>query len=218
VTLKKINTVFFITACFYLLTLFYTPYFLDFVSKALPVVVLLALCLSHFEGNKRILICSALIASGIGDVLLALPIENSFIFGLGAFLIAQLIYSITFYKLRDHKKASKQRIALALSVVLFAGIMANHILPSTAGMLIPVSIYLTVITLMVLNALLFNMPLLTVVGAFCFIVSDSLLAQSLFKTPVPLSAHWVMLTYYGAQFLIVNGMREQLSPIKLPNP
>ncbi len=218
VTSKKLNILFFITASCYLIALSFTPYYMDFACKVLPIVVLLVLSISHFEGNKRMLICSALIASGIGDVLLALPIENSFIFGLGAFLIAQLIYSISFFKLRAHGKVSKPRIALAIGVVFFAGIMANHILPETAELLIPVGIYLTVITIMVLNALLFNMPTSTVVGAFFFIVSDSLLAQSIFKTPVELSAHWVMFTYYAAQFFIVNGMREQLSPIKLPNP
>jgi uncharacterized membrane protein YhhN len=206
-TYKKLNILFFVTASIYLLTVAFTPYYLDFLSKILPIVVLLALCVSQFEGTKRMLISSALIASGIGDVLLALSIENGFVFGLGAFLVAQLIYSIIFFKCRDNEKASKQRIGLAIGVVFFSIIMANYILPATAELFIPVAVYLTVITMMMLSALLFNMPIWTVIGAFSFIASDSLLAQSIFKLPVELSTHLIMFTYYAAQFFIVNGLR-----------
>ena len=216
-TLKKLNILFVITSSFYIATLAFTPYYMDFVSKVLPIVILLLVCLNQFSGTKKILIGTALIASGIGDVLLALSIEHSFVLGLGAFLVAQLIYTISFFKLRDHKLASKQRISLAIGVVLFSAGMANYILPSTGELLIPVAIYLTVITLMVLSALLSNMPMWTVIGALFFIVSDSLLAQSTFKSPVELSTHLIMLTYYAAQFFIVNGLRVQLSTKNLSN-
>jgi|TARA_Y100000296_G_scaffold28485_1_gene33155 hypothetical protein len=38
------------------------------------------------------------------------------------------------------------------------------------------------------------------------VVSDAILAQSVFKTPLPLSIFWVMTTYYGAQYCLTMGL------------
>ena len=45
-------------------------------------------------------------------------------------------------------------------------------------------------------------------GALIFIVSDAILAQSIFREPIALSAFAVMLTYYTAQYLLTRGLIE----------
>ena len=43
-------------------------------------------------------------------------------------------------------------------------------------------------------------------GALFFVASDSILALSIFREPLPLSNYLVMATYYIAQYFIVFGL------------
>ncbi|EMP82216.1 YhhN-like domain protein, partial [Leptospira santarosai str. CBC1531] len=46
-------------------------------------------------------------------------------------------------------------------------------------------------------------------GSILFIVSDSLIATNKFTTiPIPWIGVWIMSTYYAAQFLIYESMKE----------
>ncbi|WP_286265810.1 lysoplasmalogenase [Thalassotalea atypica] len=203
---NKFSLGFFITAGVYILSLGFAPYSLQFGVKVLPIIILLATTLLYAKGQLRLIVAAAVIASGIGDVMLALPIENSFIFGLGAFFIAQVTYAFCFFHFR-HKTAVplNSKIVIGL-LILYSLAMATYVLPSTSDMLIPVSAYLTVITLMGITALSSGLHSWVTFGALFFVASDSALALSLFKTPLPFSSHIVMFTYYAAQFLIVGGL------------
>ncbi|GLX78683.1 membrane protein [Thalassotalea insulae] len=205
---NQLNTLFGLTAIIYLISLSFSPYSLQFSLKALPILLLLVAVQRSSRCKDKTLLTLALIASGAGDVLLALPISNSFILGLGAFLIAQLVYTVSFIRARVNKP-NKVRKIVAVLVLAFAIAMAFYILPDTGELMVPVTVYLFVITCMGLCALLSGIHLWVAVGALSFISSDAMLALSIFKTPLPFSDQLVMLSYYLAQFFIINGMLKQ---------
>jgi uncharacterized membrane protein YhhN len=75
-----------------------------------------------------------------------------------------------------------------------------------------VLVYALVITLMALSAL-FRYGRTTIKsfalvfgGSVLFMMSDSILAVNKFIEPVRHADFWIMLTYIGAQFLIVSGI------------
>lgn len=207
---------FVVTALIYLASLGFTPYPGQHLFKVLPILVLLIIAFRYLAPRKRVLVSMAIIASGIGDVLLVFEFESAFIMGLFSFLVAHLIYGIVFYRFAnvqvEHDSFSGVlpdglgRRRLAFVMALFAAAMAYHILPSTGGLFLPVAFYLIVITGMAISALIFNMSKLTIIGALSFVVSDAILAQSLFKTALPGSSYLVMLTYYFAQLMILLGL------------
>lgn len=202
---NKLTLSFFILAIAYLASLSFTPYAGQFLLKVLPIVCLLAMVLSSLQGKLKWLMAGALLASGTGDVLLALPIGNSFILGLGAFLIAQLTYAITYF---SHKSVSIDKLnkAIVIAIAAFALLIGGYILPAANEMLLPVSIYLSVIALMAVAAWLSKFGVLVGFGALSFLASDAILATSIFKTPLPWSSFLVMFTYYLAQYLMVVGV------------
>lgn len=207
----KSYILFLISSCFYLISLSVTPYPFQFLLKVLPIFILLIVSITTLKGRFRQLITLAIIASGCGDVFLALQLEHGFILGLVSFFVAHLVYIVSFCTQGAIEYSSmntslnRWRIIGVLGVVLFAALIGSHILPSTGQLFVPVCVYLIAISLMGITALLFSMNNTIVLGAFCFICSDSILALSLFKVPLPLSSFLVMTTYYLAQFLIVKG-------------
>ena len=203
---NKLVYLFIITAFVYLSTLSFVPYSLQYLVKVLPIIVLFSLAYLTLSGARRLYICAALFASGAGDVFLALPIANSFIFGLSAFLIAQMTYALCFVHFRKPQSATVGIKTAVFVLVVYGLLMAWLILPQTNEMLLPVSIYLAVIMLMGAAALLSNLSSWLSMGAISFIISDSILATSLFIGTFPFSGYLVMLTYYVAQFLLVLGM------------
>jgi len=201
-------------AFLYLGSLSYTPYNGQFIVKALPIGLLVLFTFLRLKGNARLIVCFALIASLAGDVFLALPISKSFIYGLACFFIAHLAYIVSFIHLRANKVSSapqKKRVTsiqlfLSFVVICFAVLMAGHILPVAQQLYYPVLAYLCVITIMGVTAVLLTRSWWIAAGALIFVISDAILAQSVFREPITLSGFAVMLTYYVAQYLLTRGL------------
>ena len=206
---KQLTGPFLVTALVYLASIAFLPYSLAFAVKALPIVVLMALAVSQLSGHLKHFMLAALMASAAGDVFLALSFPHSFIFGLSAFLIAHVFYVVIFIKFPGTSKVTVFRKALAVGVVVFASLMAVYLLPKTNQLLVPVSVYLTVIAIMGICALLRGIHQWTVVGVVSFLCSDAILAANLFASPIPFASYLVMVSYYLAQLFIVNGMVKQ---------
>jgi uncharacterized membrane protein YhhN len=156
-----------------------------------------------------------------GDVLLIWD-DRYFILGIAAFLIAQLAYMIGFNILRP----SLSLWALVLAVVL--GLSAARVLrrliagARSSGrpqLVIPVVVYGTAITLMLLSALLtLSNPswgawaaLAAAFGAFLFYMSDIVLAWNKFVAPLPLGRLLNISMYELGQLLLVSGVVLQFS-------
>ncbi len=160
----------------------------------------------------------ALFFSWAGDVLLMFQEEAAgfFIYGLVAFLIAHVFYIFAY---RQHRTADDtnalqglQRVRFAFPVVLAGSGLVVILYPHLADLRLPVLVYALVLTLMVLSALVRygrTQPgsfVMVFGGSLLFMISDSLLAINKFIEPLAQAGFLIMLTYTGAQMLIVMGI------------
>jgi uncharacterized membrane protein YhhN len=191
-------------AVVYVATLALQPYPGDFVVKSVPAVCLSLLALTAVPGLRGKLLAAALLFCAAGDAALAYGDGDHLTVGLGLFLVAQVLFVVTFT--RDFR-IQKPRIPGAVFLVVYAVLMALILRPSLEDMALPVYVYLTVITIMGITAA-FRYPTsaLVVCGALFFIASDSMLAIEEFRDPFPASDYLVMITYYLALFLIAYGL------------
>lgn len=174
-----------------------------------------AVYVSEKFSSKNMLL-TALLFSWIGDVVLIFADKGElyFILGLVSFLISHILYCMLFSK-QIKFEAKKNKVVFVLGVLLIAmyliGMLAV-LVPSLGDLKIPVIVYASVISMMLLFA--FNGFLVwgrsgnrsVFVGAIVFVMSDSILAINKFYTPVERSSFFIMLTYLVAQYLIVLGI------------
>lgn len=194
---------------------------LRFFSKPL---ILLGLIIYFFQITRPIAatfltksILSALIFSWIGDILLLWP--HLFIYGLGAFLMAQVCYIIGFKLAQSGSNRLDQVNFIKifffnLPIYLAAAFTFYLINPNLGSMKIPVIIYIIVIVSMVAtarerfkkcNSASFWQVF---IGAVFFFISDGAIAISRFFFDFPDSGIIIMGTYVVAQLLIVMGIRS----------
>lgn len=154
----------------------------------------------------------ALLFSWAGDILLMFQDQDSvfFLLGLSAFLSAHIFYIAFFHNLRI-KENIKSNPWLLVIVVVYYATLISFLSPFLGDMKLPVRIYGIVISFMFMLA----MHMLSiknkvagrwmVLGAFLFVLSDSLLALNKFYQPFESANILIMLTYGFAQFYIVKG-------------
>lgn len=175
------------------------------VLKIVPIAILMWLAHCHLAATTRTLALTALTFSAIGDVLLAVEFPDHFIYGLAAFLLAQLTYAANF--LRAARRPSLCTAGRAFSILVAAGLLAKQVLPGAGELALPVALYIVAIVTMALSAALHRSgSSLLFAGALTFMASDALIAIGRFIAPVPLGGTWIMLTYYAAQALLVFGL------------
>lgn len=172
------------------------------VLKAIPVSTLMVLVLRDMRGFARICLIGALLGSVCGDILLDLPYANLFIFGLVAFLVAHLFYTVLFFWYAKSPDGFAK--VMMAGLVLFAGVMIwifRGIAPALYG---PVVLYIVVIITMSIGALLVPAEnRLLFWGALLFIASDVVLALNKFLVAVPYGRVINISLYFIAQFMII---------------
>ncbi|OFY82590.1 MAG: hypothetical protein A3F72_00450 [Bacteroidetes bacterium RIFCSPLOWO2_12_FULL_35_15] len=172
---------------------------LTLIFKPLLVISLLVyLFIENGHKEKPIIfaICGLLL-SLVGDVLLIFQEQNSlfFIGGLVAFLLAHLSY--IFYYVRSFNsfdvKKLKNKTLFILLMVVYGILLYALIYNNLGGLKAPVLIYTAVLISMNIFALnrygkVNNESFkLIMIGALCFVLSDSLLAINKFLLPIPLA-------------------------------
>lgn len=200
----------------YLLLLFLGYEVLDcYLKPALIPLLILGVYFSKKFKTRSILI-TALLFSWIGDVILLFSdiAEIYFILGLVSFLISHILYCVLFNK-QVKEKFKKNAIIFLIGSIIIASYlvgMLSVLLPTLGDLKIPVIVYASVISIMLLFAynglLIWKKPANQYVffGALFFVVSDSILAINKFHMPIQKSAFIIMLTYLVAQYLIVTGI------------
>ena len=172
------------------------------VLKAIPVSTLMVLVLRDMRGLARICLTGALLGSVCGDILLDLPYANLFIFGLVAFLVGHLFYTVLFFWYAKSPDGFAK--VMMAGLVLFAGVMIwifRGIAPALYG---PVVLYIVVIITMSIGALLVPAENhLLFWGALLFIASDVVLALNKFLVAVPYGRVINISLYFIAQFMII---------------
>ncbi|CAN5282112.1 lysoplasmalogenase [soil metagenome] len=202
------------------------------VTKALLMPVLIwyyykATAPAMTTAQKLILI--GLVFSWSGDVNLMMPrLENCkpyeelfFLAGLVSFLITHVLYIFAFKKeLTSNSQPAILKIKpwLALPILgAYAGLLA-FLVPTIQlnqpDMLLPVLVYASVITAMVISAINRKGKVsaasfgAVLAGAVLFMFSDSVIAISKFHTPFALAPLVIMATYITSQYLFAWGTRR----------
>lgn len=194
------SSLFFALSILYLALLSFDPLTISWLIKILPIMVLvIAVSSTPFFPGKTLLLL-ALAFSATGDILLE---QGLFVPGIGAFLIAQLHYGGFFAR---NWSSLKTRWPISGIILVFMLVMAFLLAPYLGELKLPVFAYLVVIGFMGLLATQSNMSLKwSVFGAFVFILSDSFIAIDRFLSPLPMGDYVVMTSYYGAQWMIIQG-------------
>ena len=178
------------------------------ITKGATVSLLALFVLIRTQTVNHFLLLLALIASVAGDVLLAMPIDNSFIKGLSAFLSAHLIFIGLYLKNKQAwEDISRIRKQIILILWIIALVSTALLYPYLGDMLIPVIAYTFVLTAMASAAFMSRFSAALVgFGAVLFLVSDAVLGARQFLSIPDYFGYVVWGTYYFAQLFMTLGI------------
>jgi uncharacterized membrane protein YhhN len=192
------------------------------IAKALLMPVLFIIYYRPIKdqvNNFHRMIMSALIFSWLGDITLEFQWANEIFFmvGLSCFLIAQVLYLVSFFSTKGQNILFFNKIYLLFPVILY-GIIIIYLLYGELGdMKVPVIVYTAVILTMLTSAMNRERKvnrhsyILVLIGAIMFILSDSMIAIDKFRFPFALSGIAIMTTYITAQYLLILGCLKQFN-------
>src|SRR4029078_9691991 len=197
---------------------------LQFITKPLLMPLLaiyLLLQTSSATSGLKAWIFLALFFSWVGDMLLLLDERgpNFFLFGLSAFLVAQVFYIIFFHNIRMREYIRGNALLLLL-VIVYYSILISVLSPYLGNMKLPGRIYGVVLSFMVMLAMHTTLgknkraAVWMMTGAILFVASDSLLAFNKFFSAFNYSGLIVMLTYVLAQLFMTEGAVKYINSEK----
>lgn len=174
----------------------------------------------NFKAGFNRLVFSGLIFSLFGDIFLLFASSDIrfFIYGLISFLLAHIFYSLAF--LRDYKNDPQQSKRYGHIMLFFMGVFSlgfyTFVREYLGEMRIPVMLYIFFISVMAVltgyrylrvNLISFQF---VIMGAICFVISDSVLAYNKFVQPLPSAGIIIMAGYMAAQYLLTMGVIERV--------
>jgi uncharacterized membrane protein YhhN len=184
---------------------------IEYVAKPLTIIGLIAVAvlLDPTDGVARTLFVVALVLSLVGDVALMLPNrQRLFPVGLGAFLVAHLVYIPGLWLLGVNGNGLLVGFVVVLvSVAVVGRRVVTAVRRNQPALAVPVAVYLTVISAMVVSAWGTWLPL-AILGALTFYASDAILADNEFVTRRSWAGPAVMVTYHLGQALLVLSLVE----------
>ena len=153
------------------------------------------------------LVLTALILGLVGDVCLGLPGLTAFRVGLAAFLAGHILYILAFAILT---RRADWINPVNILIIVISGFVYWWLLPNLGKMLVPVTFYIVVISVMVAAAwAAFRNPgvrrtgaWLILIGAVLFYASDIFVANQRFVTEQYYNRLIGLPLYYTAQFLL----------------
>ncbi|MBI5965557.1 MAG: lysoplasmalogenase [Chloroflexi bacterium] len=196
---------------------------LEYIAKPGVVIVLfLWLWTSVGLNGASLWFGLGLILSAVGDVLLMISLDRFFLFGLAAFLLAHVAYVIGFNI--PLPEFSLWGIVFAVMVSLGGARIIRRILDALASrgqtrMRTPIIVYSTVISIMLLSAMMklmdiswdANAALLVSGGAFVFYISDIILAWNKFVSPIQQGRIYNIAAYHLGQIMLIAGVIAQFA-------
>jgi uncharacterized membrane protein YhhN len=143
----------------------------------------------------------------VGDVCLTLPQKKAFMGGLVAFLLGHVLYIFSFSTLVPISHWFSSGV---LTIVVISALISLWLRPHLKSMLIPVLLYIVVITLMAIGALAVFWKSsfqisgrgLILAGALCFYVSDIFVARQRFIKEEYRNRLLGLPLYYTGQFML----------------
>lgn len=180
---------------------------LSYVFKPLTTLLILlyAFCFSAEINLFVVLIVLGLMLSLIGDIFLLSTKAQCFIGGLVSFLLAHIAYIVAF-----SLRLTQFHWWVIVVMLLYAIVFYLMLYRRLGSDRIAVAVYIIVIVAMgavAVNVYIVNMSLSSLymlLGALCFMFSDSVLAWDKFKRKLKHEPSLVMISYYLAQYLIAS--------------
>lgn len=171
------------------------------IFKTTP-VVLMALAAILVSGPWLLVV--ALLLSALGDYFLSLD-DQWFLPGLGAFLGGHIAYIVLFL---GHVEPAAS--LPAVGVIIYTAVFGTYLWRRAGKYRWPVMAYITVIAVMAMSSLMLQGAVLITLGAFVFVLSDSILALRMFvfgnnRVLVQQLTVAVWVTYILGQILILHG-------------
>ena len=168
-----------------------------FTTKTLLIPLLIYLYLNNTNSTNKLFL-AGLAFSFLGDLFLLF--KGGFIGGLISFLIAHILYILTFKK--SFKKHNPFAFLITASYIIG---LIGLLYPNLDSLKIPVILYSVTIGVMLYTAMS-TLQKWLIVGAVLFVISDSILALNIFYKHSTIGSLSVMLTYVFAQYFLVRGM------------
>ncbi|HET6555032.1 MAG TPA: lysoplasmalogenase [Dyella sp.] len=164
-------------------------------------------------GYQRWLV-TGMLFSLAGDIFLMLPVD-AFVAGLVAFLIGHVFFIRAL--MTDTRFAARPLAVVAC--LAYGALNLWALWPALPGALhLPVVIYVVVLASMAGQAVarawrhahdaLAGPAQWAAAGALLFLLSDTLLAWNRFKLAIPMSALWILATYYAALWCLARSVRR----------
>ena len=191
---------------------------LEYVAKPLIMIWIALYFLIHRrKSNFTVPVLLAFCFSWLGDIFLMFSGKGEAFFfaGVGGFFFAQLTYIYTFarYAEKGGMGYLQRRPWLALIFLAYLAGILYMLFPGLEGMMKPI-ILVYALSLIGMSMMALNRKdrverrsfLLVFAGSILFLLSDSMIALNKFYVEFWLAGFWIMLTYIGAQYLIMRGL------------
>jgi uncharacterized membrane protein YhhN len=196
---------------FLLVFFFLQPFSGRFILKAIPA---LSLALAFFlaprlNGWQRWSLIAGALFCGVGDIILDIDRVRLFVPGLVAFLLGHAGFLVFFFLRRE--KNSPRGVWL-LPFLAFPAVMITVLVPHLDRLLIPVLIYLIIISLMTGFAIVSDLHIQAVLGALAFMLSDALLALAKFVFHGFPGPEFTIPLYFTGLFLLGFGCLKTRKP------
>ena len=189
------------------------PAWLALLLKPLPALALAAVAWRAGGPAPRRLAAGLLLAAA-GDALLLSAAAPAFLAGMGCFAAMHVCYILAYTKLTPTRPKPRPLVNAVLTIAVAFTVVT--LAPHAGSLALPLAIYSVLLATMVLFALdlvgRVNRAgaLAVAAGALLFMLSDTLLAFSMFYPRFvlqgPAAAVAVLATYYPAQVLIALGV------------
>jgi alkenylglycerophosphocholine hydrolase len=210
---NKQTLLFFMLATVFVLTRFIEPYAFSWLVKILPMLLLIGFAVKSASNASEKIFLSGLIFSALGDFFLDYDRLNWFIFGLGSFLFAHIFYMLSLKPLA--RNIAKKHIKIIAMYCIYGAAMFSLIASGLGELFIPVLVYMSVLLLMAITTLISEKSNnWLIIGGLSFVLSDSMLGINKFYAPIPYASVFIMISYYFAQYALVNGMFAHLNKTK----
>ncbi len=147
----------------------------------------------------------------VGDVFLLW--DRFFVFGLGAFLVAHLLFAVAFIKSFGFSKSIGALVLLLLISIWIYGLLWPHL----GALKVPVLVYVLAIAFMTwqgMGAYIKNAnpaSRLVALGAVCFMLSDSLLGYNKFVVTLHWASAGILSSYWLAIYCLAKATLSKSS-------
>ena len=176
---------------------------IKYLLKPGTMLLVLALASLGAKGLRGAMLVTGLLFSLAGDIFLMLP-RDSFVQGLGSFLVAHLLYIVAFpagRHLLDLRSLISAGVLAGCAILVYRRLAPGVQRVGGRLLLGAVGVYMAVISVMVWRAVISG-SYLVLAGALLFYLSDALLAWNRFARRFSWAEYGVMGTYFAAQYLL----------------